>query len=390
MQGLCYSLRRALFCSAMLMTLTACEVVRDQPPAPVINLGTRIDSIYGGMMVQGGDTVGTIAQRYNLPVRDIVEMNGLQPPYRLSPGQRLRLPAPMEHRVGRLDTLHSVGRMYNVPLSQLVRANNLQQPYLLQVGQVLRIPSSVYRQEEESGGLPAFASGPQGASQTLSRSSVLSEPLAVPTQQVARAPQGQMPSQMPFGRGPSVPAPQIDSRASEHILRLPPTAAQPQQQQTTAPATNTVPPALTAPVLPQPVTPPPTTVTLDSRRPDFNWPLRGKIISAYGAKQGGLFNDGINIAAPKGTPVAAAADGVVAYVGNDLGSYGNLVLVRHGGGMVTAYAHLNSVSVRKDSFIRKGQALGTIGSTGSVANTQLHFEIRQGTQTFDPIRYLKG
>lgn len=369
----------------MLATLSACEVVRDQPPAPVINLGTRIDSIYGGMMVQGGDTVGAIAQRYNLPVRDIVEMNGLQPPYRLTPGQRLRLPAPMEHRVGKLDTLHSVGRMYNVPLSQLVRANNLQQPYMLQVGQVLRIPSSIYRQEEENAP-PAFATGPQGAPQTLSQSSILSEPLSAPPQAVA---QGQMPSRMPFGRGPSVPAPQIDSRASEHILRLPPTAAQPQPQ-TVAPAINTVPPALTAPVVPQPVTPPPTTVTLDSRRPDFNWPLRGKIISAYGAKQGGLFNDGINIAAPKGTPVAAAADGVVAYVGNDLGSYGNLVLVRHGGGMVTAYAHLNSVSVRKDAFISKGQAIGTIGSTGSVANTQLHFEIRQGTQTFDPIRYLKG
>lgn len=352
----------------MLMTLSACEVARDQPPAPVINLGTRIDSIYGGMMVQGGDTVGAIAQRYNLPVRDIVEMNGLQPPYRLTPGQRLRLPAPMEHRVGRLDTLHSVGRMYNVPLSQLVRANNLKQPYLLQVGQVLRIPSSIYRQEEENGvqAPPTLARAPQAA-------------------QTSRA---QMPSRMPFGRGPSVPAPQIDGRANEHILRLPPNTAPAQPQE---PALSSrVPPGLTAPVVPQPATPPPTTVTLDSRRPDFNWPLRGKIISAYGAKHGGLFNDGINIAAPKGTPVAAAADGIVAYVGNDLGSYGNLVLVRHGGGMVTAYAHLNSVSVRKDAFIRKGQAIGTIGSTGSVANTQLHFEIRQGTRTFDPIRYLKG
>ena len=120
----------------------------------------------------------------------------------------------------------------------------------------------------------------------------------------------------------------------------------------------------------------------------FLWPVRGKVVSGYGAKADGLFNDGINVAAPHGTPVAAAADGTVAYVGDALGSYGNLVLVRHGGGMVTAYAHLATVGVKRGSLVRRGQTIGTVGSTGSADTAQLHFEIRRGTETLDPRRHL--
>jgi len=125
-----------------------------------------------------------------------------------------------------------------------------------------------------------------------------------------------------------------------------------------------------------------------SRRSDFIWPVRGQVISSYGPKEGGLYNDGINIAAPRGTPVLAAADGTVVYVGDKLQSYGNLVLIRHTGGMVTAYAHLNSVNVRQGAMVRRGQAIGAVGSTGTVANAQLHFEVRKGKDTLDPKSYL--
>ena len=92
--------------------------------------------------------------------------------------------------------------------------------------------------------------------------------------------------------------------------------------------------------------------------------------------------------APRGTPVLAAADGTVVYVGDKLQSYGNLVLIRHTGGMVTAYAHLNSVNVRQGAMVRRGQAIGAVGSTGTVANAQLHFEVRKGKDTLDPKSYL--
>lgn len=356
MRDLCFNLPRALLCGLVAVSLTSCTVVRSQPPAPVMNFGTRIDALYGGVMARPGDTVWKISQRYNLPVRDIIEINGMSPPYALAEGQRLKLPPPMEHRVGRSDTLNALSRMYDVPQSQLVRVNNLKAPYLLQIGQVLRIPSSVYRQDDAPPAIMAEA--PRTAATPASAATVIV-------------------------RQPSSPLPRAGAAT-------PPAALQQSVQNTAVIARHPVPPALTAPYAPPKAAPPPQTTVLDSRRPDFNWPLRGKIISAYGEKAGGLFNDGINIAAPKGTPVLAAADGVVAYVGSDLSSYGNLVLIRHGGGMVTAYAHLNSAMVRKDAVVRKGQAIGTIGSTGTVSHTQLHFEIRQGTRTFDPAAYLKG
>lgn len=353
MQDLCSSLRKVLLCAMTALSLTSCEVVRSQPPAPVIQLGNRVDSIYGGVMVQGKENVWNIAQRYRLPVRDIIELNNLQPPYKLSDGQRLKLPAPMEHRVGATDTLSALSRMYNVSLSQMVKTNNLQPPYLLKTGQVLRIPSSVYHQQEVAQTI--FA--PPAVAPVASRTApVMAEKLASPV--------------MPRMSQEPVAPPQPTSTAGTQVAA--------------------VPPQLVAPYVAPKALPTPQTTVLPSTRPDFNWPLRGKVISSYGAKNGGLFNDGINIAAPKNTPVMAAADGVVAYVGNDLSSYGNLVLIRHGGGMVTAYAHLNNATVKKDMTVRKGQSIGTIGSTGTVTNTQLHFEIRQGTQTFDPIQYLRG
>lgn len=344
MQVLCSSRHKFFFLSVALASalgLSGCEVMRDHPPAPVMQLGTHIDSQYGSMLAQKNDTVWKISQRYNLPLRDIIDLNGLEPPYALAAGQRIKLPAPREHRAGTQDTLHSLARMYRVPVSQLVKMNGLKPPYLLQIGQVVRLPSSTETRQE--------------------------------------AP---MPSDTYVAQEPLPP-----ENTSIAAVELPPPgreSAKPAETQV-ATANVKVPPALIA--KPAPASPPPQ-VILGSKRPDFTWPVRGKVLSSYGSKPDGLFNDGINIAAPKGTPVAAAADGIVAYVGNDLASYGNLVLIRHSGGMVTAYSHMNNIAVTRDAVVRKGQAIGTVGSTGNVANSQLHFEIRKGTQTLDPKKFL--
>jgi murein DD-endopeptidase MepM/ murein hydrolase activator NlpD len=120
----------------------------------------------------------------------------------------------------------------------------------------------------------------------------------------------------------------------------------------------------------------------------FLWPVRGRVVSSYGRKAGGLYNDGINIAAPRGTPVRAAQDGTVAYVGHAVASYGNLVLIRHTGGVITAYAHLGLVSAKQGMHVKKGDVIGSVGATGAVTDAQLHFEIRKGAETLDPARYL--
>ena len=124
--------------------------------------------------------------------------------------------------------------------------------------------------------------------------------------------------------------------------------------------------------------------------PTFRWPVRGKVITAYGASTNGKVNDGINVAVPEGTPVKAAEDGVVAYSGNELKGYGNLVLIRHANGYVTAYAHASELMVKRGDTIKRGQVIAKSGQSGEVQSPQLHFEIRKGATPVDPAQYLSG
>ena len=124
--------------------------------------------------------------------------------------------------------------------------------------------------------------------------------------------------------------------------------------------------------------------------PTFRWPVRGKVITSYGAKTNGKANDGINLAVPEGTPVKAAEDGVVAYSGNELKGYGNLVLVRHANGYVTAYAHASELLVKRGDTIKRGQVIAKSGQSGEVGSPQLHFEIRKGSSPVDPLQFLNG
>jgi murein DD-endopeptidase MepM/ murein hydrolase activator NlpD len=121
----------------------------------------------------------------------------------------------------------------------------------------------------------------------------------------------------------------------------------------------------------------------------FLWPVRGKIVSAYGGKSEGLKNDGINIAAPRGTQVVAAENGVVAYAGNELRGFGNLLLLKHTGGWITAYAHNERVLVKRGDKIKKGQTIAKVGSSGSVQVPQLHFELRKGKKAINPVKSLR-
>jgi murein DD-endopeptidase MepM/ murein hydrolase activator NlpD len=123
---------------------------------------------------------------------------------------------------------------------------------------------------------------------------------------------------------------------------------------------------------------------------NLRWPVRGRIISAFGDKSNGQANDGIKIAAPEGTPFKAAEDGVVAYAGNELKGYGNLVLIKHANGVVTAYAHAAELNVKRGETVRRGQVIGKTGQTGSVTAPQLHFEVRNGSKPVDPMGYLGG
>jgi murein DD-endopeptidase MepM/ murein hydrolase activator NlpD len=120
----------------------------------------------------------------------------------------------------------------------------------------------------------------------------------------------------------------------------------------------------------------------------FSWPTKGPIVSKFGPKSGGLYNDGVNILAKSGADVRAAEDGVVAYVGNELKGYGNLVIIKHSGGWITAYAHLKSSSVKRGQRVAQKEKIGDVGASGNVDSPQLYFGLRKGRDAVNPLNYL--
>ena len=124
--------------------------------------------------------------------------------------------------------------------------------------------------------------------------------------------------------------------------------------------------------------------------PRFTWPVEGRIISGFGAKPGGRFNDGVNLKASAGAPVRAAADGVVAYAGNAIPGFGNLLLIKHAGGWVTAYAHGEALLVARGKRVARGDVIARAGQTGAVSEPQVHFELRNGRVPMDPAKVIGG
>lgn len=277
-----------------------------------------------------GDTVYGLSQRHRVSQRALIEVNGLQPPYRLASGQRLVLPRERIHPVVRGDTLYSISRRYGVDMYELAQANRLESSYTIQVGQELRIPAVPQ----------AVATPPAVAARGLQV-----EELAPPS----------------AGRdGPAVTM----LTPSEPATVPPPPASLVPETAPTVPVTPKLPPALGDEA--------------------FVWPARGRVILEFGPKAKGLHNDGINIEAPRGTPVHASAAGIVAYAGNELRGFGNLLLVKHADGWVTAYAHNDELLVKRGDTVKRGQVIARVGATGNVTKPQLHFELRKGRQAVDP------
>jgi murein DD-endopeptidase MepM/ murein hydrolase activator NlpD len=310
------------------------------------------------IIVGTSDTLEILSRRYNVSAAAIMQANGYKGPRALSPGQQLIIPrpaasvaaapalaapaskpvavanaAPSVHVVNHGDTLLSIARRNHVPVAELARANNLDPSTKLRLGMKLTVP-----------GAKVAAAAP------------VAQPVAAV--QPAAAP----------------PPP---------ATKMAVATAGPPQTAHLAQATTKI---EDAPAAETPVKASEATGAL----PTFRWPVRGKVITAYGAKANGKANDGINLAVPEGTPVKAAEDGVVAYSGNELKGYGNLVLVRHANGYVTAYAHASELLVKRGDTIKRGQVIAKSGQSGEVGSPQLHFEIRKGSSPVDPLQFLNG
>ncbi len=317
----------------------------------------------GHITVRRGQTLYSIARANGMTVQQLAAANGIAYPYELRVGQRLRIPGvanpvspaptvpmrtaevrtpqaqpvraepdqrnfgaskPAVHRVRPGETLFSLGRRYGVNPYRIAAYNGLPRNVQLKVGQVVRIPASSGWRMAQTG---TSISRPKAPGQDQVRST------------------------------PSAPKKDAD-RITDSRPAAPSVVAQNDRSSRPTLANG------------------------------FRWPVRGRVISTFGEKPNGVRNEGINIAVPEGADVHAASDGVVAYAGNELKGYGNLVLIRHRNGWVTAYAHNKELFVKRGDRVRRGQVIAKAGSTGSVKTPQLHFELRKGASAVDPLKYL--
>jgi murein DD-endopeptidase MepM/ murein hydrolase activator NlpD len=324
-------------------------------------------------------------------------------------------PMPRADRQITVERGQSLGKLavqYHVAKQAIIAANHLEPPdYKVKIGSRLTIPGAA-APVQQAMVLGAASSGPDPDVIPLDdppmprASAAPPPPPAMPPPTAAALPPPRPVGVAPPGPPPTPPAPPPIATAlpPPRPVGVPPPGPPPQP--TPPPIATAVPPP--APASPGPGRPiafpprepsaaeearaepaaPAAAGPVQSRGGHFPWPVRGRVLASYGVAADGTHNDGINIAAARGTAVTSVESGIVAYSGNELRGYGNLVLVKHTNGWISAYAHCDEILVRKGDPVYRGQTIAKVGTTGGVTEPQLHFELRQGKRPVDPRGFL--
>lgn len=292
---------------------------------PKLKNGERV------ITVEPGDTVSQLATRYRTDFNRFASRNDLRKPYVIYPGQRLVLPAWSEDS--------------NSSSSTVVTASQ----------------SSPRTKTVTIGGQRQVVSVPLEQSTPRSRTSSQTRTVGVAPREGGNIP---TPSIKPRDYAADAQREIASARSWKTDSKPTPVAGQGSDVRKNVP------------------------IAEPADRKGFIWPVQGKVVLKYGAGTGGLFNDGINIQANRGTPILAAENGVVTYVGNELRGFGNLILIKHADNFVTAYAHTENPLVARGDVVTRGQRISSVGTTGAVTFPQLHFEVRNGRKSSDPLKYL--
>ncbi len=292
--------------------------------------------------------------------------------------------------VGQNDTLDTLSRRFGVPASALMSANGLSSPAEVKGGMHIMVPvysagggraiadakpvaePSANNRSEVASSEPADRSKGKGAKDKAEEKSKAAEKARTPDKAEKTA-----------ERTKDRLSPEKTLPVKTAVAKAEPSAQAPGKKQAIddTPTGNVDPKAAGAKA-------PATAEEADASgsTPEFRWPARGRIIEGF--KSGG--NDGINISVPPGTSVRAAESGVVVYSGDGLKGYGNLVLIKHPNGFVSAYANNGELDVKRGETVKRGQIIAKSGETGNVNAPQLHFELRKGSTPVDPTQFLAG
>ncbi|SDP15195.1 Murein DD-endopeptidase MepM and murein hydrolase activator NlpD, contain LysM domain [Filomicrobium insigne] len=330
------------------------------------------------IVVQSGDTLYGLSRRHGVELAELMSVNGLTSS-QLHPGQRLTLPggasaaprsynspsqtasvqqpstysAPTTTRTATQsdwggsytvvsgDSLYNIARRHGTTTRELQRHNGISDPRRVMPGTVLRVPG--------------YGSDTSTVAQTRSEP----QPQRVASLDNNYTRTDATPSASPAAPSASQSRQVTQPRGVRTVSIAPPTHTQTQSADTSSSASK------------------------------LRWPVRGRVIDNFGPRSDGTHNDGVNLAVPAGTDVHAAEEGVVAYAGSELRGYGNLILLRHSNGWVTAYAHNDAMNVKRGDKVTRGQVIAKAGKTGQVDQPQLHFELRMGSKPVDPLPYLE-
>lgn len=350
------------------------------------------------------DTVYGIAYNYGIPTRTLIAANNLKPPYTLNKGQELIIPSPNEHRVGAGETLQDIAENYGVNVDVLAQENDIASPSHVKPGDSLSIPSH----DTES-----LTEALKPPSQEITTSSLAPLPLVKSVAAPAKSDQPTASSHQSSSSQPTegvgLPDDLAEELAQEKGIKnagksavdssdKPMLMGNLTQGNAGAPITPSEPIQETKQEVQKEEKKPKKSIEKEEKKETkkteaapketlFIWPVEGTVITKFG--KGGK-NDGINIKVPQGTPVKAAAGGKVMYAGNELKGFGNLILIKHKDGWMTAYAHNSELLVKKGDTVKQGQPIANSGHTGDVKEPQLHFEIRKGKQPVDPLPKLES
>lgn len=380
----------------------------------------------GTIEVRPGDTLYGLSRRHGVSVNALMSANGLRSS-NLRVGQRLTLPSgagggAVAHEAPRVaalaqqqssahapsdwtnsytvqpgDSLYAIARQNGISLADLERHNGISDSRRVMPGTVLRLPGGNSADEPMQVAEAPPAYEPPSASHVppVHQPSRTIETRPVQTEEHRLTPMSQQ-QRSAEARNPTGTVRLGDQRASTAqqptILNgrdlngagnTPSAQPEPPPQRVAAVETPGSASDAVSPAAAQASG----SVAGSSK---LRWPVVGKVVGGFGPRPDGTHNDGVNLAAPMGTDVHAAESGVVAYAGDELKGYGNLVLVRHDNGWVTAYAHADEILVKRGDRIRRGQVIAKVGRTGQVDQPQLHFELRQGQKPVDPSPFMES
>jgi murein DD-endopeptidase MepM/ murein hydrolase activator NlpD len=376
--------------------------LRSAAPQPVAGNASGW-SAQGGtpIVVAQGETLDMISSRYGVPRAALISANGLSGP-NVAPGSRLTIPvynaagagaapAPRQQVAqAQSETRSDASRFVTGPapaasLAPVRPAAPIQDARARAQASVAADAKASAAQSKAAAAAEAKAKAEADAlAMRESRARFAAEAKAKAAAK-ASAPVAAVPVAKPVAAAKPVAEKPVVAEAKP--VRAPaPEKAKPVVV-ASAPATE---PKATA--IPKAEPEPATTASLPKQeeageKADFRWPARGRVISGFSGRGG---NEGINIAVPEGTPIKAAEGGTVAYAGNELKGYGNLVLIRHPNGYVSAYAHAGELNVKRGETVKRGQVVAKSGQTGNVSSPQLHFELRKGSSPVDPTPYLNN